>query len=493
MEFRPIIYNTKMDDYFLSINSSINNCIKNDFNLYNTNFNLSYDYTSNIVNNPYLKNFINNVQTYYNDWTNNQNLFDPAFMDKFLVQITIDDYINIYTDYISTVNHFNINDFVMKNLFIYSSTNMYGQSFLDFNYYANIDGTSKLTNFIAQKNYLFFIFIINSPIYRIYFLYTYFAHLSLDPYYKQYLNNDIENIRDFTLNFITEYILFFNNINIANYEYVYKDGNVYKFYYTFNKYNFTLLRNNKYNLINNFICYDKINIFTNSYFLYLLYESYNNNFMFLYNSNYFCQSVNTDNFIDSYKYNYDDVIIILYLNCLKANSNFFNNFTLIYEFANLFFNKTSFDFTKINALTIKLLENNNSTNTVNISVLNNDPFYYNCCYTSYSLGCTFDNNNAVIISSINSIFNETLIYNNFDEKFKNFYFIKTFDVKQYENYLETNNLTDGFKYINTFFNTLFYLKNNSSYRYYNQLLNSIYYYISILTLNLLIEQIRLFQ
>jgi hypothetical protein len=462
MQNTPIIFNTSIDDYFLNINNTIINSINIDYNLYNINFNNKNNYTtySNLITNPYLTDFINIINNFYNEWKNNQNLIDPTFILGFLNIIAIDDYNSIYN---YTLN--NINDFVLLNLFQYTSSNLYAQSFIDY-VYIIIDDTGKeyKTNFIEQQNYLYFIFTINSPIYRIYYLFTYLAHLSIDPYYSKYITQDIENFRDITLNFVLEYINYFYNIDITN------DLN-------FSSYDLTLLRDNKYNLINNFICYDNINIFTNSYFNYLMYESYKQNYVFLYNSTYFCKNINSTNFLDTYKYNYDDIIIILYLNVLQKNSTFFNNFTSIYKFANLFFNKINFDFTLVVEETINLLSNN-TTNNVDPSILKNDFFYYDCYYTTNSIGCLFDNNNKIIINANNNIYNCTLSYNNYDEIFKNFYFVKTFDIKQYQNYLDTNNLTDGFKNTTTFFNNLFYAINNSSYRYYDELLNSIYFYIS---------------
>ena len=463
MQNRPIIFNTSIDNYFININSLLNNSISSDFNLYNINFNNTYNLNLDCLTNPFLTDFTSIIKNFYNNWTNNQLLFDPSIISTYLLYIAGDNYNSLYEN----VSNFDINDYVLLALFSYTSNNLYQQSFLDFTYDIYGSSGSTSTNLLDQKIYLNFIFTINSPIYRIYFLYTYLAHLSLDPYYAKYLSNDIINLRDLTLYFIFQYILFFNNANYT----------IYGINFDFNNYDCSLLLDNKYNLINNFMCYDNINIFNNNYFNYLLYENTSNTYTFIYNSTYFCKNINSKNFLDTYKYNYDDIMIILYLNILQVNSKFFNNFSSIYEFANLFFNKIIFNFDLLSAKTIQLLSYNNSFK-IDPSILQNDYFYYCCYYTSNSIGSLFDNNNKTIIDTCNNIYNCTLSYNNYDELFKNFYFVKSFDVKQNQNYLNINNLTDGFKYINIFFNNLFYVDNNSSYRYYNELLSSIYYYIS---------------
>jgi hypothetical protein len=465
MKYNVVLFNTSIEDYFINITNIINNSINIDFNTYNSNFNNKRQNISTVdlLNNSFLTDFIANTNMFYNEWTNNQNLFNLNKLQNYMVFIRNDYYEFLY-DY-----SLSINDFILKNLFIYTSTNLYSNSFLNYNYPIDSTSTGKTTsNLITEEIYLSFIFVINSPIYRIYFMFTYLAHLSFDSYYSKFLTNDLINLRDFTLYFILQYILYFNDTKPIN------------FNYTFNNYDVSMLKNRKYDLINNFLCYDNINIFDNSYFQYLLYQDNKINttpFLYLYNSTYFIKNISSTNFLDRYKYNYDDIIIILYLNTLQQNSSFFNNFTSIYKFVNLFFNKVNFNFDALIAETINILSYNSDVK-ISSNNLTIDGFYYRCYYTTNSIGCMFDNNNKVIVDSTINIYNISLTYNNYDELFKNFYFIKTFDIKQYKNYLNITNLTDGFKYINTFFNNLFYINNNSSYRYYDQLLNSIYFYIS---------------
>lgn len=461
-----VLFNTTVDNYFVNLVNLINKSINIDFNSYNINFNNTSNTisTNEILSNTFLSKFVIAIKNYYTEWTTNQNLFNLNKIQNYMFFIKNGNFEDIY-EYPNSIN-----DFVLKNLFIYTSTNLYSNSFLNFNYSVP-NGTSTgttTTNLIDEQIYLSFIFIVNSPIYRIYFMFTYLARLSLDLYYSNYLTNDLINLRDFTLYFILQYILYFNNTSLSD------------FNYSFNNYDISMLKNRKYDLINNFLCYDNINIFDNTYFQYLLYQDNINlstPFLYLYNSSYFIKNITSTNFLDTYKYNYDDIIIILYLNTLQQNSSFFNNFSSIYSFVNIFFNKVYFNFDALIVETINILSYKSDVE-ISSNNLRTDGFYYRCYYTTNSVGCMFDNNNKVLVNSTNNIYNITLSYNNYDELFKNFYFIKTFDIKQYENYLNITNLTDGFKYINTFFNNLFYINNNSSYRYYDQLLNSIYFYIS---------------
>jgi hypothetical protein len=473
MQSISTIFNTPIDDYILNINNNINNSTNIDFNLYNTNFNTINQFNSiaNISINPFLTEFISNINTFYNESINNQRLFSLNKIQTYMYSLTSEDYLQIYIK--DPTNTFDINNYVLLNLFIYTSTNLYSKSFIDFTYPVKEPYDNSTSNLIAEKVYLSFIFLINSPIYRIYFMYTYLAHLSIDSYYSNYITDDIINLRDFTLYFILQYISYFNNVDYKIF-----------FNYSFNNYDISMLYDHKYDLINNFVCYDNINIFTDNYFKYLLYEysilnkNVSTPFLFLYNSTYFCKNKNSINFTDTYKYNYDDLIIILYLNILQANSKFFNDFTSIYNFVNLFLNKIIFNYDVISADTIKLLSNNNTVTNIDISILQTDLFYFKSYYATNSIGCLFDNNNKILINSINNIYSLTLSYNNYDELFKNFYFNKSFDIKQNQNYLNTSNLTDGFNYISLFFNNLFYSINNSSYQYYDDLLSSIYFYIS---------------
>ena len=85
---------------------------------------------------------------------------------------------------------FSINSYIMENLFKYTDNYLYNNSFSNYTYNKQVyDPITKecsyvKTNFIDSKIYLNFIFTINSPIYRIYFLFTYFAYMSLDPNFK---------------------------------------------------------------------------------------------------------------------------------------------------------------------------------------------------------------------------------------------------------------------------------------------------------------------
>ncbi len=481
-------FNKTLTDFYNTLYSNINKKISQDFNQFKVNFNDKFipneQYLiKNTLLNSGLTNIINN---YYSTITSDEFKFNNDLIKNFLFTIANTDFISIY-EQISAID---LNKIIMANLFIYTDNTIYNGTFSNYTFnkkiYDSVTETCSYeqTTLIKEENYLTFLFNINSPIYRIYFLFTYFGYMSLDPYYKNIIPEDIANLRDLLLKFIIDFIKYFNNINIFQFENL-----------LFPLIDVDLLKNNSISLINNFLCFDEITILENDYFKYLL--SINtkgnteNTLLFLYQSFFFNkvqdnfteknQDINQiiSGYINEYKYNYDDKIIILLLNILDVNKNLFVNYNDVYNLVNNFFNKSDTDYTKFTTSLINIFSKNQSAteNYFNYQQLFSNPFYYNCYYTSLSIGTIFDNNNLNNSKTINNTFSLTLNYSTYT-KDNNFYNFKSYDIKQFVNYLDNFNITDSLKFIYSLFNQLLPSKDLLAYEYYNQLLDGTQKYVN---------------
>ncbi len=480
------IFNRKIENYQNNIYENVKNEIEYNFSKVKTNYNDEINVKpSNIFNNVLLGDKLNTIiNDYYKNNVINQNEFDQLIFKEFLNQNILGNYGSIYS-----ATSPDLNDFIMKYIFIYADSIIYNGAFSNFEFETKVCGDPPVmttTNFIQEKNYNKFLFLINSPIYRIYFLFTYFAFMTLDQSIIGALPNDFIVLRDFTIKFVTAFLSFFNNVNLSQLDSLFSQTQ---------NYILDPIKNKNLSIDNQYLCFDPIDIFTNEYFNYLISLNTDNKFLYIYNSFYFQKKqneyytvdasnnrVNTviiESFVDEVLYNFDDKIIILFLNTLKINSVRFENFDLIYQMVNLFFDKTNINYEKINLAVAEIFRNSETESYLNESYTNifNTQFYYNCIYSIYTTGVLFDNSNSINTTTINNIFNLTLLYNEENQNIT-FYNKKSINVKRFQNYLTNNNITDAFKYFISLFNKLLLSYNFTTYSNYLELVNSINNYIS---------------
>lgn len=478
------IFNKSKDIFYSNLIKNIKNNIDFDFNLFKCNFNNTLDIDQYINDYLNINNFNNVIDDYYNNVVNDENKYNNELIKNYLYELTEINF-NLLLPNINIP--FSINTFIMENLFKYTDNYLYNNSFSNFKYYKKIyDPITKeclyiKTNFNEPNIFLNFIFIINSPIYRIYFLYTYFARMCLDIAFINKIPEDFITLRNLTFKFIISFIKFFNNINNSIVDEI-------------DKINLDVspILNNKINLINNFLCFDQINLFSDSYFNYLLSINPNDlskSLIFLYQSFYFKKNAYSEskdvfvdkfnldkinNFINDFRYNYDDFMIIEFLKIMELNKLKFINYDLIYNLVNNFFKKENLQY-EIILEDIKKVFLSEEIN-VNIENLYTNKFYYNCYYSIFAVGTIFDNINLDNLNTINNTFNLTIVYNNFNQ-INNFYSNKSNDIKQFVNYLDNSNITDVFQYIYSQYNNLLLSYNIIAYKYYLEIVNNINVYI----------------
>ena len=487
------IFNISEEQYYNNIFVNIQKKLLFDFNFYNTNYNNTINFgLNNLLNNTIIgTKFYNIVNKYYEATTNNQNLYDIDYIQNFMNSLIEINFISIYSNNLT----YNINDFVLYNLFIYCDNELYNGAFSNYIFYLkNCNADPIKTNFITQTNYLKFTFLVNSPIYRIYYLFTYLGYLTIDPQLENTLPSDLANLRDITLLFILIFIKFFNNINPDIIQF---------FEQKLNYINVNNIQNINYRLNNNFLCFDSLDLFNDTYFQYLLSLNNENIYIYLFISFFFKkdvgnlnifnlfssnnQSINVDNinnFINKYKYNYDDSIIIVFLATLEINKNLFVYYDDIYQLVNLFFDKSGFYYNDIVAIITKIFNQSNLVNIYNKNTvipvdyvnLLNYSFYYNCYYTINTLGIIFDNTTENNMNTINGTYNLILEYNS-NSINTNFYNKKSIDVKQYINFLNNDNIITSFKFIESLFNDILLSYNTVIVEYYDNLITSIIKYI----------------
>lgn len=441
------------------------------------------------------RNFLNNsslnvnIKTYYDKSLNNVIELDLYNLNIFLESIN-----NIEYQYIYNINS-NINDEIMYQLFNYVDTNLYNNTFNSFIYnkYSTCNSSIYNTNLRTELNYLKFIFSINSPLYRLYFLFTFLSKFDIDSIQSVYLINsddytnqqsDITNLRNIVLSFIITYLYYFNGFDIKKITSSYQ----------YSKFNLDIINNQDYVLSNNFICFDQINIFNNKDFNNKIKEENSSTFMFIYNSFYFLQKKNNNfqlnftnlnniiNICNNMKYNFDDMIIILFLNVLEINKEFFINYNSVYEFVLIFFNKYNNNYYKMTEAFIAIENKNQGANEIILKILSNE-FYQRCYNSTYMLGILFDNTYNLNIKTINKIFSLTTELNSigfdYEFSFKNFNILKNTNFMSSENIIKclqlylsllfpifnVRNIIISEYYYNYLYSIINYCNNNSSYFY----------------------------
>jgi len=476
-----IYYNYELIDYLNNVEINIDKITYKLLNNIKTNIMLNF---SNINVKKYIEDsqFLIITKNYYLQTTQIIQKINMKVIDSFLDEIKNLQYDVIYPIY--SQKKFNFNSSLMYQQFTYVDKKLFNSSFSNFEYYkySSCNEASYKTTLINENVYEKFIFITNSPIYRIYFFYTFISKFTIDlSILNVIINDDIVSLRDLTLSFLLYYFNIFNQ-----YEF---DNNIFGNYTE--TYNLNRIDNYNYFISSNFSCYDNINIFFNDYFLKNIINKNSNEYLFLYTNFYFNKlnlqnfKINDINFLNKipnicsqHNYNYDDLIIILFLQILNDNSDKFINFISIFNLTFTFFDKNELKFNEIINL-LKIYDSEFINNSFDTNYGYYENFYYNCYYTNFAIGTTFDNINRNNILTINNLFNITSLYDN-QYLFAYDYSLKEYSSKQYNNFLNTtSNIIDVFKY---FSSKLFGIFDNSTYideNYYDDYLNLIISYTNV--------------
>lgn len=487
-----IYYNKNIVDYLIDLKINVFSLIKiftDDFKI-----NMNPKETNINIDEQIIKfEFYKSITKYYDN------------SEIFIEQINMN-FVNNYLNEIKTINYkiiyefndlslINLNNFIMYQQFTYVDKNIFNNSFSNFYFKKkNSDGSISETNFIKELNYEKFIFTINSPLYRIYFYFTFLSKLTIDTLgFKLKINDDISFLRDLTLSYLIMFFNIYNGLKLNVNSIINK------------RFNLDSLNKLTYFIDMYFISYDKINIFENKEFLNLIKNKSSKDFVFLYNSFYFIKKnmseykINDPNFLynipnicNNFKYNYDDLIIITFLNVLNDNKKYFLNFDKIYDLTLIFFEKNNFNFDK-------LIDYLNKNYTLSISTTNittrdktKNNFYYNCYYTNFYIGSTFDNININNTDTINSIISMTTLLN-YENLFSYMYSFKEYVVKQYINFLDfTINIINPLEYFQSKLFVIFINKTYIDTTLYNSYIESIISYININYVYLLLYNISEF-
>lgn len=254
------LYNLSQVQYLENIyNLVLNNCI-NEFTKYKINYNTNINFTiDNLFSSNIGKQFTNYISNYYNNNYTNINQIVYNNLNQYFIYLynNMNTYSSIIYSYDASI--IDLNDFILKNIFIYTDTYLFNSAFQSYQYTNSI--TNKLTDFISSKIYNKFIFLINSPLYRLYYLFTYLIFITQDPNFYKTMPGDLISLRDFLLKFILQLIYFLNNNDISNLNPNSNPDSQINLNNT-NKYDFSYINNNL--LISNlFLTYDSINIFEN--------------------------------------------------------------------------------------------------------------------------------------------------------------------------------------------------------------------------------------
>ena len=487
-----IFFNKPLSNYIINLKNILTNTINLFLNKYK--INIVNDINYNLLNLVDNSKFINIITLYYNKSTNILNDINMEYIDSYLSEIQEIDFTLIYPFLLNNLSKNNLNNIIMYNIFLYVDNSLFNNSFsnFSFNKYNTCSSPIYNTTLKIELNYLKFIFTINSPLYRLYFLFTFLSKITIDSsIYKLNILSDIDTLRNLVLIFIINILHNFNNFNsedILISDYI--------------KYNFSNINKQEYNLINNFIIYDQIEIFQDNKFVNLLINNNSSNYLMFYNNFYLLESKlnnieinnvnninNIPNICNNFKYNYDDKIILLFLQTLNNNSQYFEKFNSVYNFVLNFFNKYDFNFDNIISSFINIVSvNTDSTTNYNI-ILTNNQFYFKCYYSTFSIGSLFDNINLNNVNTINNIFSLTLLYNNSLELDYQYCF-KNFNIKQYKNYLNVNNIISCLNFFLSELFNLLYSNNTIDYQNFNNYisviiiyinLNSIYFYLYIIS------------
>jgi hypothetical protein len=512
-----LFYNLNNVDYQNLIKSSINNLYLNDFYRYNINLNNNYNDFSNVYdffNNLYLNDVINN---YYVNTKLYLNSLNYSCINDFVSNINNTNTQTIY----NTVDY--VDNIILYDLFRIADNKLFNNSFsfYETNYPNTNDYYFISKNVLSPTNYLNFIFLPNSPYYRLYYLFNFLCNMTTDTNLINTMPKDLNQLRDLILlifvnmfnNYSSEIDIneFFKLIYIPNINYTDEtEANEKKLNYNFiNSFNIDVFFSFNINLNENFLCYDNINILNNEKIKEIFNDETVNKNLYIYAPFYFILK-NVDvvknilnNFINSNQgieinngfditlllinlynnniFNFDDLVIFAFVITLKINSKYFINVDNIINFILQFLNKNNDNFdiciNNLNTIIQSPLQYDNFNNVIyNPQEFITNNYYKNCFYTSYSIGTLFDNINKLIISTINQIY---YVPNLLTEI--NFYsFIEktnTFDIKQNKNILSYQQIYDGFSYYkNLLFNVNISFGDNII-NYYQNITNGVIKYL----------------
>lgn len=485
-----IFYNTNKPNYFEKIRDTIKK-------LYNSNFDI---YNININNSP--KNF-NEIFDFFNNLFLENIISD--YYKKIQIFLSISQY-NKITDFISSINGINsqivynsvnpdIDNIILYDLFKISDFTLFNGSFSSYtiNYPKDNNFYFIGSDLTINTNYLKFIFLPNSPYYRIYYLYNFLTTISTDKKLINEIPEDLLQLRNFLLKYLQIYINNFNYIKLDISNYALPNFNIEPIEFI--------------NLNEYFICYDNINIlfneqikdlFKNSALLkdfyvyapfYIKKENYLLQKKVLTETILKNQGINIQtgldifyligNIINYQKYNFDDLVIYYFIMGIYYNNEFFVNVNKIIDFVNAFFQKDDNNYSNVTNILSQII-NDSKRNSLNFyhnpQEFINNPNYYNCYYASFSIGTMFDNIDKLITSTINEIYAIPSQLTNIN-MFSLFYTNKTFDIKNYQNILSYEQVNNGFVY---FKNQLFNINvsfGDNLYNYYVNALNGIIKYI----------------
>lgn len=442
-----LIYNLNKNIYIANIYDNMYNLIMQ----YSNNYKITIDNNDTKYNiNKYLteSQFYVIISQYYDNNNTFMKQINMKYINTFLEQIKNLDYSIIYSFYLKS--NISLNDKIMYELFTYVDKNLFNNSFLNFTFKKNNKCNTSLfeTNIKNELIYQNFIFNINSPLYRIYFYFTFISKITIDKsVLKQNIDINLIVLRNLTLAFLINFLKIFNgtilDVNLSN---------------EIEQFNFTKMNNVSYFIDNNFICYDKINIFDDSEFNKVIKNVSSNKYCYFYNNFYVIKKKineykidniefinNVPEFCNGLKYNYDDVIIQLFLDTITDNKNNFIKFNDVYTLTQLFFNKNDFNYNSITSQ-LNIFNVMTNTNLYDYSNYMTNDFMYNSYYTSFYIGITFDNINKNNIEVINNVMKLTTIYNN-NYLFDYEYSLKEFNSKKNINYInEINNITYPLEY-----------------------------------------------
>lgn len=464
-----LYFNRELNEYLLDIEKNLIILMEQLLTDIKTNI-INYNFTSEVykyVSESQIKYIAAN---YYNHTNELMNQINTSYVNEYLEEIKNINYPLIYPDY--NFNIFNINKTIMNELFFYTDKNMFNSSFANFIFDKCDKCNENLyeTNFLNETNFEKFIFIINSPLYRIYFYFTFISNITIDSLSLNVKNNnDMNTLRDLTLVFILYFLIYFNQLVI----------NLNEINNVIDEFKLNKIDDIMYFIKTNFFCYDEINIFSNDSFLEKLKNKNSNKYSFLYNNFYFKKKnvenlqINDNIFLNNipdicnnFNSNYDDMIIVLYLDVIFDNREKFIEIDKILKITSNFFKKKSFIPAELNKDLINLYSNMTDNY---ISDKNN--FYYKCYYTSYIIGTTFDNINTVNTNVINETANLIQIFNNKYFFSYNYNYVE-YNIKQNTNFLESNeNIINVFKYFKSKLFNIFTNKTFIDENYLNNYLN----------------------
>jgi hypothetical protein len=450
--------NLKYDDYkfMTSYNDYIHNIVNVQDNIFNSSFN---KYKTN-PNDKLLNTFSSSI--YYTEFTNLVLDYYTYYVQYF--KNTNFQIINNFLSVINTENNNinNINNYFIENIYSYTNKHLFNNSF-----------NNLFNGYETEKNKTF-IFLQNSPLYKLFYSYLFIEKFKID----SKSSGDIVILIEFIADFLTTFIEYFYKNNTFNNK---------------NNFNFSRIFDETYLLDSNFCCCGNINFLTNKKLINILNEK---NYTNVYSSYYFLKILNIfsnnpndyiieNNFkyineiINTSKKSYDDLIIILFLSTLNDNKNIFKNYDNVNIVMNTIFDKNNFSLKS----TLSSL-NNLSDETLDLSFIDltstlEENYYYASYYTIFHLGNLFDNINSLNLNVTNLIYNltkELLIGNNNLDSVT----VEKENTLKFRNIYSSENIFNLISKINIPYTQVFNSTNSIVYSHFNNLCS---YLLSILNID----------